>query len=233
MNFLKRNWKLLLAFLLLAAAVPVYFLGYRPAKLKYEAEQLLLNMSIQSLRQTIEDDRRYAEVQPLIDPAKETVNESWKALCEKFPTEMREEDQILYILYLEDIFNDAKKKAQEERKEKTDEDDELLIDFNFGSMEYLKVLNNGVLGGVSLVVNYETNYQGLQDLVRFLATDERVTSVRNVRVDYDKETDKATGEMTVLCYVLSDYTDVYEVPEVDAPEKVGKDNIYIMEEEAS
>jgi len=79
--------------------------------------------------------------------------------------------------------------------------------------------------GLTLTVNYETTYKGFQDMINYLATDSRVTSVQYANIQYDAKNDKAIGQITLLLYLVDTDLREYLPPEVFQPE-TGKDNIF-------
>lgn len=225
MKALRKNWKLLLAILLLIAALLVFLLGYRSAREKFETEQKNIENQIQMMEmllentrariaashESVEANRKYEAIQEQLEEASAAIDLSRAELYEKFPIELREEDQIMYVLYLEQLFGTE-------------------IMFRFGSMDYVTILSdNAVLGGLTLTVNYETTYQGFKDMITYLATDSRITSIRNATIDYDVTNDKAVGDLTLLCYVIrpNGYDPgQYVEPNVEPPEETGKPVIF-------
>lgn len=202
-----KYWKVILALVLLLAALPVIFLVYLPGKESYEAQERLLNTSIASLQSTIAENLRYADIQDALPAAEEAMEASRLELYQHFPVELKEEDQIMYVLYLEELFGTE-------------------ITFSFGSVDSLAALSDGsVLGGLTLTVNYETDYQGYKDMIKYLATDDRITSIQYSTMNYDPNADKATGSLTLLCYVLDSDLLAYQPPEVQVPD-TGKPNIF-------
>ena len=77
---------------------------------------------------------------------------------------------------------------------------------------------------MTVSVNYETTYQGFKEMVDYLATDSRITSIQYATVDYDSENDTATGTLTLLCYIMDSDLLEYEEPDVNKPQ-TGKPNI--------
>ena len=113
----------------------------------------------------------------------------------------------MYVLYLESLFGTE-------------------INFAFSTPQPIVALRDGAtLQGLTLTVNYETTYQGFKDMVTYLATDSRITSVQYASIQYDAEKDTATGEITLLLYLIDTDLIEYLPPEVTNPE-TGKDNIY-------
>lgn len=207
MKFLAKYWKLLLAIVLLIAAALIYFNGYKTEKAAYESETKQLQTFITALESSIQENMRYAGVQDQLEEETEKVNASRLELYEHFPVEMKEEDQIMYVLYLEKLFGTE-------------------ISFAFSSPQAITALRDGSsLMGLTLTVNYETTYDGFKDMVNYLATDDRVTSVQYANITYDAATDTATGTVTLLLYLIDTDLVGYEPPELRIP-TVGKDSIY-------
>ena len=207
MKVLGKYWKVLLALILIAAAAVAYVKGYQEEKIAYEAESAQLKMYIKSLESAIQENMRYADVQDKLEDATNEVNASRLELYEHFPVELKEEDQIMYVLYLEKLFGTE-------------------IFFKFNTPQALTVMRDGAsLMGLTLEVNYETTYQGFQDMVDYLATDSRITSVQYAKIDYDAATDTATGTVTLLLYLMDSDLLEYLPPDVAEPD-TGKEGIF-------
>jgi hypothetical protein len=120
---------------------------------------------------------------------------------------MKEEDQIMYVLYLEKIFGTE-------------------IQFAFSTAQPMVALKDGAnLMGLTLTVNYQTSYDGFLDMINYLATDSRVTSVQFAQIQYDANSDTAVGTVTLLLYLIDSELLDYVKPEVNVP-NTGKDNIF-------
>jgi len=207
MNALKRNWKAIIAFLLLAAAVGVFFLVYRPAKEQYESKTKELNNMIAALQGTIAENLRYVDIQDKLPPEHEKLSASRLELYKKFPTELKEEDQIMYVVYLEETFGTE-------------------IQFSFSEAVPMVPLSDGsTLMGLPLVVNYNTNYEGFKEMIDYLASDSRITSIQNATMQYDEANDIAVGSLTLICYIMDSELLEYQSPDVTEP-STGKPNIF-------
>jgi len=207
MNALKRNWKAIIAFLLLAAAVGVFFLVYRPAKEQYESKTKELNNMIAALQGTIAENLRYVDIQNKLPPEHEKLSASRLELYKKFPTELKEEDQIMYVVYLEETFGTE-------------------IQFSFSEAVPMVPLSDGsTLMGLPLVVNYNTNYEGFKEMIDYLASDSRITSIQNATMQYDEANDIAVGSLTLICYIMDSELLEYQSPDVTEP-STGKPNIF-------
>lgn len=207
MKVLGKYWKVILSVVMLIAAVVVFMLVYSPAKSEYESESRRLRQLNSALQTSIAENLRYADVQDEIPVQEEALDESRLSLYEHFPRELKEEDQIMYVLYLEDLFGTE-------------------ITFSFGSVSGIAALSDGAqLGALTLTVNYETDYEGFKDMIEYLATDSRITSIKYATLNYDPSSDRATGSLTLLCYVLDSDLLEYTSPDVTQPE-VGKSGIF-------
>ena len=207
MKTLIRNWKAVVAFILLAAALGVFFLIYRPEKQAYENKIQELNTMITALQSTTAENLRYVDIQDKLPPATADLDASRLALYQKFPTELKEEDQIMYVVYLEETFGTE-------------------IQFSFSTPEPIRSFSDGsTLMGLTLTVNYQTNYDGFKEMIDYLASDSRITSIQNATMEYDDVNDIAVGSLTLLCYVMDSELLEYTSPDVEIP-STGKPNIF-------
>ncbi len=230
MKVIGRNWRLILALLLVAAAVLIFFMLYKPAEESYQtqakSQRDLISMLRQNIiteetdiRRVVEENEPYEHVQPMLPTALEQLSESRSELYDLFPAEMREEDQIMYVVYLEDLLK--------QMEEELDND----IQFSFADFEMRSPLSdNSAFGGITLVVNYVTHYDTFKKLVDYLATDERITSVRFVTMDYFESYELLSGSLVLYLYMIEPYdynsSHDYVEPEVPTPEEIGKDSIF-------
>ncbi len=183
MKLLRKYGKILLALVLLVAAALLYA-NHRKALLAHEREVDRLTAAQVALQETIRSNQRYEGVQPQLEAARAQLAASRLALYEKFPAQLREEDQIAYMIYLESVFG---------RK----------VSMGFGQVQPIAALQDGSrLMGLTLTVDYETSYQGFQDMITYLATDARITSVQLASIAYDPARDVAKGTVTLLLYIL-------------------------------
>jgi hypothetical protein len=203
---LKKYWKAIVAVVLLIAFALVLS-NYFSERQAHQAEVDKLQSNNQMLQDKVDANKEYEDVQDELEDASAQLMASRLELYQKFPVEMKEEDQIMYVLYLEKIFGTE-------------------IFFSFGQAQPMTVLKDGAkVMGLTLTVNYQTSYDGFKDMIDYLATDSRVTSVQFAQIQYDAATDTAVGTVTLLLYLIdSDLLD-YVSPEVNEPE-TGKDNIF-------
>ena len=230
MKAIGRNWKAVLSVLLVISAVLVYFLGYRPRREAYAAERQQLETQITALQTTIVENEKYKGVQDQLEPAKAAVEESRTALYENFPADMKEEDQILYLLYLEKTLGTGSKELGY-----TKELHDIFlqrfgsggnIEFSFGAITPMQILSDGaLLEGLNLTVYYHASYQEFKNMVHALATDERITSIRYATFNYDSEKKLLDGQITLTLYLMPSGQNTYEEPGVTPP-ATGKTDIF-------
>lgn len=207
MKILKKTWKLALALVLFGIAALVMMNHQNTTVPNYESQEQTLNTSIKIWEKNIADNEKYKDIQDDLTAAMEALDASRLALYEHFPLELREEDQIMYVLYLESLFGTE-------------------IQFSFSSAEYITGLSDkAILGGVVLTVNYQSTYKGFKDMIQYLSSDSRITSLQNATMEYDDETGLATGEVTLVLYIMDSPLLEYKPPVVGEYEP-GKDNIF-------
>ena len=203
---LKKYWKALLAVVLLIAFAMV-FSNYLSERQAHKAEVDKLEANNQMLQNKVDANMKYEGVQDQLEEASAQLMASRLELYQKFPVEMKEEDQIMYVLYLEKIFGTE-------------------IFFSFGQSQPVMALKDGSkVMGLTLTVNYQTTYNGFKDMIDYLATDSRVTSIQFAQIQYDATTDTAVGSVTLLLYLIDSDLLEYVSPEVNEPD-TGKDNIF-------
>ena len=201
-----RNWRLILGIILLLAAILTFTKVYLKEKKEHEQQVSTLNMYISALEMNIAENLKYAGIQDELDAAIEEVKASQLELYESFPVELKEEDQIMYVLYLETLFGTE-------------------INFSFSTPQAMGMLSEGTLMGMTLTVNYEATYDGFKEMINYLATDDRIVSIYNATIEYDDATNKASGEVTLLLYLIDSPLLNYASPDVKVPE-TGKDSIF-------
>jgi hypothetical protein len=207
MKFIGKIWKVILALILLGAAVYLYFGTYQTEKTAYETKTQQMQIMIASLQKSIAENTRYADVQDKLEEANAAVDASRLELYEHFPVQMKEEDQIMYVLYLETLFGTE-------------------INFSFSQAQpYVALRDGSTLMALVLEVNYETTYQGFKDMVNYLSTDERITSVYASSIEYDAKKDVAKGRMQLVLYLMNSDLLEYLPPDVAEPE-TGKDSVF-------
>ena len=203
---LKKYWKAIVAVVLLIAFALVLS-NYFSERQAHQAEVDKLQSNNQMLQNKVDANKEYEDVQDELEDASAQLMASRLELYQKFPVEMKEEDQIMYVLYLEKIFGTE-------------------IFFSFGQAQPMTVLKDGAkVMGLTLTVNYQTSYDGFKDMIDYLATDSRVTSVQFAQIQYDAASDTAVGTVTLLLYLIDSELLDYVSPDVNEPD-TGKDNIF-------
>lgn len=223
MKALVRNWKAVLAFLLVLAALAVYFMGYKPKKEAYEQEKSQLNMQITALQNTIQENERYKDVKDLLPAELEKLDASRDGLYEAFPQEMKEEDQILYLLYLEEVFGGefAELGFTQSLYETLGQNT-----FQFGEVQPIQMLSDGAaLQALDITLTYNASYDGFKKMVNYLATDSRVTSIRFATFNYDPVGQTLSGQLALRLYLLGATDREYTRPEIANP-GTGKTNMF-------
>lgn len=223
MKALARNWKAVLAFLLVLAALAVYFMGYKPKKEAYEQERSQLNMQITALQNTIQENERYKDVKDLLPAELEKLDASRDGLYEVFPQEMKEEDQILYLLYLEEVFGGefAELGFTQSLYETLGQNT-----FQFGEVQPIQMLSDGAaLQALDITLTYNASYDGFKKMVNYLATDSRVTSIRFATFNYDPVGQTLSGQLALRLYLLDATDREYTRPEIANP-GTGKTNMF-------
>ena len=208
MKLVKKYWKVILALLLVAAAAFTYFKVYEEEKAAYEAEKQQLETFIMALQSAIRENMFYEDVQDDIDAARAEMEESRLELYKHFPKELKQEDQIMYVLYLEKLFGT-----------------EIFFQFSDAPQLLVPLSDGSGLNYLILSVNYETTYKGFKDMVSYLATDSRITSVQSAQIQYDQKTDKVVGILDLVLYVMDSDLLEYEAPDVNQSEQ-GNENIF-------
>lgn len=223
MKAIARNWKAVLAFLLMLAALLVYFMGYKPKKTAYEQERNQLNMQITALQTTIAENERYKDVKDLLPAELEKIDASRDGLYEVFPQEIREEDQILYLLYLEQVFGGEfaelgfTQNLYETQGQNT---------FEFGQVQPIQILSDGaVLQALDINLTYNASYDGFKKMVHYLATDSRVTSIRFATFNYNVLDETLSGQLALRLYLLDATDREYAKPDITNP-GTGKPNMF-------
>jgi len=209
MRSILKYWKVIIALILIGAALFLYYDKYQKEEEAYQQQAKQLEQLADALEQSIEKNLRYKDIQDELDAAKLELDASRLELYQHFPVELKEEDQIMYVLYLETIFGT-----------------EINFTFNQAVSLLPSPLSDGTeLQGLLLVVNYETTYQGFKEMVSYLATDDRLTSIYDATIAYDAKKDIASGTLSLILYVMDSDRLIYQLPDVAIPE-LGKDNLF-------
>ena len=229
MSALAKYWKIVLALLLAVAALLVVLMVYLPGKTSYETRKTALNSDITTLQNSLAEALKYpADMEEDIQAATKEVENSRLELYQHFPSQMKEEDQLIYLLGLEDAFG-------------TDDSGELGysqdlhqifldkfgvdITYSFGTDTPLLTLSDGaILSGQSITVYFSGPYDRVKEMIRYLGTEEvPLTSIQYASLYWSD--DAVTGTFTLLNYLLDSDLLEYHIPVVDMPD-TGKSNIF-------
>lgn len=225
MRAFAKLWKVWIAVILFGVAAYLYFVDYRTEEIKYELTTAQMQTMIAAQRSKLNEDMAYADVQEEIEVAKVDLAASRLDLYKHFPKEMREEDQLMYAVYLETVFGTEIMVPVTTPQLGTPVPAPQL-GFDFGEIQAINVLtDSSLILGLELVINYETTYDGFKEMINYLATDSRITSVKSAIMNYDEEKDVMTGYLTLTIYMLESPAVQYTAPDIAVPE-TGKDNVY-------
>ena len=221
MRLLSKYWKALLALILAGAAAFLFVNVYQTEKRAYEYDKELLNTTIMALQQNIATNTPYKDVQEEINAEREKLAASRLDLYNHLPVDVKQEDQIMYVLYLESVFGT-----------------EINFEFSEPMPVATEELPNGqlydgsILKSVDLIVNYRSTYQGFQDMINYLAQDTRVVSIDKSNIKYYPKQDLAVGYVKIKLYLLDTTNSVdpeirkYVKPEIINEPETGVENIF-------
>ena len=223
---LGRNWKAILALLLLIAAIFIHLNFYRPAKTQYETRRNQLALTLTAYQSSLAEGMRYQAVDEQIPAALERIEKSRSELYSAFPAGMLEEDQLLFLEYLQSEMSEGSllgynQELHEIFMRRFNQD----IQFQFGMTQPLMTTSDGAeLQGKILTVYYHTTYEGYKAMVSALSNNERITSILYSTYSYNDEDNTLDGVLVLRHYLLHGGSD-YEKPLVEVPE-TGKEDIF-------
>ena len=229
MKTLVKYWKIILALLLAIAAGFIFLMRYLPEKSAYEARKATLDSNIAALQVELTKAQQYpADLEDDIQAATAELEESRLELYEHFPSQLKEEDQLIYLLGLETAFGEAdtgelgySQDLHQIFLEKFDVD----ISYTFGTATPLMLLSDGaVLSGQTVTVYFSGPYESVKEMIRYLGTEEvQLTSIQFANMYW--QDNEVTGTFTLLNYLMNSDLLEYEMPAVEKPE-TGKTNIF-------
>lgn len=237
MSWFGKYWKVILAVLLLIAAVLAVLLVLRPqdkamaqelesTAMMTDALQTRLNALLAENAQlaAIKDElpgaiEDVAAAREEISDAMELMAEDRVTLYASFPGGLKEEDQILYVMDLEDLLDMEMMFGRVFNSAAPDQT------FEFGTSQGIIRLTDGaVLYAVNINVDFDMSYEAFKQMLVYLATDERITSIHYTKIDYDAQNDRVVGYATLLYYYLESEDNAYVGPEMDL--QTGKDTLF-------
>ena len=228
MKTLAKYWKIVLALLLAAAALVVILTQYLPGRNAYEDRRTTLQANIDGLQASLAEAAKYPEgIEEDVAAAVRELEASRLELYKHFPSQMKEEDQLLYLLGLEEQFGGG----SGELGYSLDLHDIFLEKFNvdisytFGTTQPLLALSDGaILGGQTITVYFSGAYENVKEMIRYLGEEEvQLTSIQYASMYWQDDT--VSGTFTLLNYLLSSELLDYRMPVVDMPD-TGKTNIF-------
>ena len=184
MKGLRKNRSLLLGLGLLLAAAGLLTLVWLPARRAAEREEAALLRRLDLAQREAELRRAALEPGESPDPGPEPEDlraalAVWRA---RLPETLREEDQIRFILELENLLGTE-------------------IDFRFGTYCPLATLSDGAeLGALRLKLRLETDAAGLSALLRHLEGLEQAVTVHSAALQ--TEGTRCAGTLSLDCYLL-------------------------------
>lgn len=203
-KFFSKYWKSLIAVVMAVVAIPLFMKASEKRK-ELDQQKQNLNNTLASVQAGINSNMAYADVQEQIDSELERLDASRRRLYDRFSAPLLEEDQIRYIMYLEEVFENE-------------------LSFSFTQAAPVVDLSDGnQIEGMTYTLSFQTTYEGFKDLVDYLAADDHIASVHVVTLNYQKEQDVAVGSITLTLYTAT--ANPYE-PFQPAEHETGKDTIF-------
>lgn len=232
MSWLGKYWKVLLAIGLLIAAVLVFVRLYIPERAAYEVQSEMAEVLKTALRSSIQDqiaeNEELASIQDDVGPALSEIEAALdelvadrETLYGNFPGDLLEEDQILYVMDLEDILDmEVMFGHTYNNRSRSYTPDPTFV---FGDVIPLTRLSDGaILEYVPIRVDFDMGYYDFLEMLDFLSQDERITTINYGVLDYDQSTMHVVGYATMMYYCLDAVK--YEAPVIE--EQAGKNNLF-------
>ncbi len=241
MTWIGKYWKVLLAIVLLIVAVLAVFLVLQPQDKAME-QQMETTKNVTDLLQDrldtlVAENEKLEEIKDKLPAAMEAVDaarEELKAaheeltedrdiLYDNFPGGLKEEDQILYVMDLEEILNMELFFGREWDNLYKREGQDYF--FEFGHITPITRLTDGsVLCTVNIKIDFDMSYDAFKNMLLYLEEDPRITSINYTKIDYDAENDHVVGFATLLYYFLASEDNEYVEPEIDV--ETGRDSLF-------
>lgn len=216
LNISKKDAKLLFILLGICILLVCYLTVYSPYTKKAEQTEA----EIGQLRPVLTElQGHYANLSLYnagIDNSREFIAEE----CEKYPTDVRSEDLIMYAIRLEEkiglditsiAFSDPVP-ALTFQSMKEDADGE----------EYACEMH---AVQISMSITFNLTYEEFKELMDFIADTRYRTSLNNIAVSFDSESGGLTGSATIDKFFLTDGADEYSATSVPNVE-LGRDDLF-------
>ena len=155
--------------------------------------------------------------------AMEQLEQDRATLYSNFPGGLKEEDQILYVMDLEDQLDMELMFGR--TYDSLSHSEGRDINFAFGVVHPLIQLTDGsILCSVNIDIDFDMSYPEFKQMLRYLAQDERITSINYTKIDYDTANNRVVGYATLLYYYLESDANLYVEPDMNL--QPGKDNLF-------
>lgn len=241
MTWFGKYWKVLLAILLLIAAILAVLLVLRPQDKAMEQELestammtdalqtrlnalLAENAQLAAIKDKLPDAiEEVAAARDELSGAMEIMAQDRATLYSSFPGGLKEEDQILYVLDLEELLDMELMFGRTYNSLTHSEGRDL--NFTFGAKQPIWQLSDGsVLWTVRINIDFDMSYDAFKQMLVYLANDERITSISQTIIDYDAQNNRVVGNSSLLYYYLESEANEYVGPEMDLT--TGKDTLF-------
>lgn len=233
MSWIGKYWKVLLAVVLLIAAVLILVRMYFPEKAAYEVQvsmaEVLKTALQSSIQEQQEENRELAAIKDEIGPALREVEAASEQLAEdretlygNFPGDMLEEDQILYVMDLEDILDMEVMFGRVYDSLSGSQSRDTVFEFG-APLQLRRLTDNSTLYYTSIKIDFDMPYEAFKQMLVYLANDERITSINYTKIDYDTVNGRVVGFATLMYYFLDAVP--YEAPVIDGQE-TGKRDLF-------
>lgn len=241
MTWFGKYWKVLLAILLVIVAVLAVVFILVPQNKVMETEFNMAGMMTEALQTRLDaqlaENVQLAAIKDELPGAREEVAKSAEdmaaameqleqdraTLYSDFPGGLKEEDQILYVMDLEDQLDMELMFGR--TYDSLSHSEGRDINFAFGVVHPLIQLTDGsILCSVNVDIDFDMSYPEFKQMLRYLAQDERITSINYTKIDYDAVNNRVVGYATLLYYYLESEANLYVEPDMNL--QTGKDNLF-------
>lgn len=241
MTWFGKYWKVLLAILLVIVAVLAVVFILVPQDKVMETEFNMAGMMTEALQTRLDaqlaENVQLAAIKDELPGAREEVAKSGEdvaaameqleqdraTLYSDFPGGLKEEDQILYVMDLEDQLDMELMFGR--TYDSLSHSEGRDINFAFGVVHPLIQLTDGsILCSVNVDIDFDMSYPEFKQMLRYLAQDERITSINYTKIDYDTANNRVVGYATLLYYYLESEANLYVEPDMNL--QTGKDNLF-------
>jgi len=241
MTWFGKYWKVLLAILLVIVAVLAVVFILVPQNKVMETEFNMAGMMTEALQTRLDaqlaENVQLAAIKDELPGAREEVAKSGEdvaaameqleqdraTLYSNFPGGLKEEDQILYVMDLEDQLDMELMFGR--TYDSLSHSEGRDINFAFGVVHPLIQLTDGsILCSVNIDIDFDMSYPEFKQMLRYLAQDERITSINYTKIDYDTANNRVVGYATLLYYYLESDANLYVEPDMNL--QTGKDNLF-------